>query len=126
MTQLPPDDKRWQEYLRQNSPTPPPAAADLEEQLMNEIATSPQPTLTRQLWTVPSALAAGLLMAWSGYRTLIPSPELSNSASLEAFLENNWNEVVGETPVSSASNSTQTDWMLEASAAHSVVLSAEY
>ncbi|MBD0361655.1 MAG: hypothetical protein ICV55_02530 [Coleofasciculus sp. C3-bin4] len=126
MTQLPPDDKRWQEFLRQNSPTPPPAAADLEEQLMNEIATSPQPTLTRQLWTVPSALAAGLLMVWSGYRTLIPSPELSNSASLEAFLENNWNEVVGETPVSSASNSTQTDWMLEASAAHSVVLSAEY
>jgi hypothetical protein len=98
----------------------------LEEQLMNEIATSPQPTLTRQLWTVPSALAAGLLMVWSGYRTWIPSPELSNSASLEAFLENNWNEVVGETPVSSPSNSTQTDWILEASAAHSVVLSAEY
>jgi len=126
MTQLPPDDKRWQEFLRQHRPTPPPAAADLEEQLMNQIATSPQPTLTRQLWSVPSALAAGLLMVWSGYRTLIPSPELSNSASLEAFLENNWNEVVGETPVSLASNSTQTDWTLEASAAHSVVLSAEY
>jgi hypothetical protein len=33
MTQLPPDDKQLQEFLRKHRPTPPPAADDLEEQL---------------------------------------------------------------------------------------------
>ncbi len=120
MTPLPPDDKQWQEFLRKHCPTPPPAAADLEEQLMNAIERSPQTPNSRRLWAVPSALAAGLLMAWSGYRTLIPSPALStSSASLEAFLENNWNDVVGETPapVGSPNNTIQSDWILEASAA---------
>lgn len=120
MTQLPPDDRQWQEFLRKHRPVPPPAAADLEEQLMNAIERSPQTASSRRLWAVPSALAASLLMAWSGYRTLIPSPALStNSASLEAFLENNWNDVLGETPapVGSPNNTIQSDWMLEANAA---------
>lgn len=119
MTQLPPDDKQWQEFLHEHCPKPPPAAADLEEQIMNVIEKSEEPAIRRQLWALPPALAAGLLMAWSGYRTLIPFPQPSNSASLEAFLESNWNDVVPETPApfSSPNNSTQLDWMLEASAA---------
>jgi len=83
---------------------------------MNAVEKSQSP-VSRRLWTVPPVIAAGLLMAWSGYRTLIPFPELSNSASLEAFLENNWEGVVGETSTYSQSNSTQTDWMLYAKTA---------
>lgn len=109
MTQLPPDDHQWKEFLRQHRPVPPPAAPELEDRLMQAIEKSP---INRRLWAVPPALAAGLLMAWSGYRTLIPLPPSSNPASLEAFLETNWNSVVGDTLPSSHSNSTPDDWMV--------------
>ena len=119
MTQLPPneEDRQWQEFLRQNRPTPPPASPDLEDQLMKAIEKSPQPAVSRRMWAVPPAIAAGLLMAWSGYRLLIPLPAPSNAASVEAFLEDNWNGVVGETPANLQSNSTQADWMLSATIA---------
>lgn len=118
MNQLPPDDdKQWQEFLHQNCPTPPPASPDLEEQLINAIEMSQQPANSRRLWALPPAIAAGLLMVWSSYRTLMPIPELSNSATVEAFLEDNWNGVVGETQASLQSNTTQEDWMLSANAA---------
>lgn len=109
MTQLPPDDHQWKEFLRQNCPVPPPASPELEDRLMQAIEKSP---IHRRLWAVPPALAAGLLMAWSGYRTMIPLPASSNSATLEAFLENNWNSVVGDTLPSSHSSVTPDDWMM--------------
>ena len=86
MSNLPPDDQKWQEFLRQNRPTPPPSPDELEEQLMSAIEKQDLPLHGRQLWAVPPVIAAGLLMAWSGYRTLTPSFELSNSSTkLEAF-----------------------------------------
>lgn len=133
MTQLPPDDKQWQEFLRKHRPTPPPAAANLENQLMNAICVNSKtgsqkgeqhfPNVTSRksvriwrLWAVPSVIAAGLLMALTSSRLFILSPDSSN-ASLEAFLETNWNEVVGDTSTSSSSNSVQADLILEVNAA---------
>jgi hypothetical protein len=118
MTQLPPDDKQWKEFLQQYRPAPPPTPDGFEERLMKAVDQSPHPLLSRRLWALPPALVAGLLMAWSGYRTLVPISEPSNSANVETFLEDNWNGVVGETLVSSQSNSTQTDWLLSANMAH--------
>ena len=117
MTHLPPDDRQWQEFLHKYRPTPPPPAADLEEQLMKSINKSQPPVLNQRLWALPPALAAGLLMAWSGYRLLIPLPDFSNSASLEAFLQDNWNNVVGEKPANSHSNTAQADLILLANTA---------
>lgn len=118
MTKLPPDDQRWQDFLRRNCPTPPPESDDLEEQLISEIQKQDLSLQGRRLWAVPPVIAAGLLMAWSGYRTLTPSVELSNSSTrLEAFLENNWNYVVGETSPNSPMNSTSDEWMLLANTA---------
>lgn len=118
MTQLPPsDDKPWQEFLRQHRPPPPPPAADVEERLMNAIEKAQLPVLDRRLWAVPPAIAAGLLMAWSGYRALIPLPEPASAASLETFLEDNWNGVMGEVSVSPQSNSPQVEWVVLANTA---------
>ncbi|MEW6491553.1 MAG: hypothetical protein AB1589_03245 [Cyanobacteriota bacterium] len=118
MTQIPPDDQQWQEFLRKHHPTPPPAAADLEEQLMKAVAESPQ--LDLRLWALPPALVAGLLMILSSYRFLIPIPEPSNAVSIEAFFQDNWNEVMKETPSSLPNNNNvaPTDWRLEAKVAH--------
>ncbi len=117
MTRLPPDDKQWQDFLRQHCPEPPAATADLEEQLMKAIEKSQLPQVNRRLWAIPPAIVAGLLMMWSGYRGLVFFPEPSNSASLEIFLENNWNGVVGETPPRTHSNTTEVDWVLLANTA---------
>lgn len=118
MTQLPTDNNQWQEFVRQHCSTPPPAAPDLEQQLMNAIDKTPQqPAISWRWLAVPPAIAASLLMAVSSYRILIAAPEPSSSASLEAFWESNWNQVVGETPASSQNNSLTSDWSLEVSAA---------
>jgi hypothetical protein len=117
MTQLPPDDKQWKEFLQHYCPAPPPAAANFEERLMKAVEQAPHPFLSRRLWALPPALVAGLLMTWSGYRTLVPIAEPSNSATVEAFLEDNWNGVVGTTPVSLQGNNPQADWLLSANAA---------
>lgn len=109
MTQLPPDDNQgWQEFLQQHRPLPPTEADKSEEKLFKAIGKSPQAAVSRRVWAVSPAIAAGLLMAWSSYRSLTLSPD----SRLEAFLENNWSRVVGETSPSSPSNNPEADWML--------------
>ena len=139
MTQLPPDDQQWQEFLRKHRPTPPPAADGLEEQLMKAIAqqtgdrqanlaTTAQktkfvnPHRIRRMWTGRSAIAAGLLMAMSGYHILMLSTDTASSASLDAFMENNWNEVIGDRSAS-LHNTTPLDWMLEVNTSQEAVTS---
>lgn len=127
MTQLSSDDQKLQAFLRQNRPTPPPTTSDLEEQIMQAIACTntttnkstnlaiakPQkPNRVRQLWLIPSTIAAGLLITSSSVRLLFPTPEASN-ASLESFLETNWNDVTGETANNPARNNLLNDWILE-------------
>jgi len=62
------------------------------------------------LWLIPSTIAISLLITWSSSRV----PELAN-ASLESFLETNWNDVTGDTATNPASNNLQNDWTLETS-----------
>lgn len=117
MTHIPPEEQQWQAFLRKHQPSPPPAAANLEEQLMKAVAKSPQ--IDQRLWALPPALAAGLLMILSSYRFLIPIPDLSNTVSIEAFFQDNWNEVMKDAPSSlpNNNNTVPIDWRLEAKAA---------
>lgn len=76
MSNLPNDDQRLVDFLRQNRPEIPPSSPDLEEKLFSAIASSPPPQLHhhsrnnisrfRQLWLVPPAIAASLALAWGG------------------------------------------------------------
>lgn len=119
MTQLPPDDRQWQEFLRKHRPMPPPTDADLEEQLMEAVEQSSHSGIAHSLRVWPPALVAGLLMVLGSYRLLIPAPEPANAIQVEAFLQDNWNQVVGDTPPHSHNNPVvQVDWRLEANAAH--------
>ncbi|MEO8893698.1 MAG: hypothetical protein ABI417_19600 [Coleofasciculaceae cyanobacterium] len=127
MTKLPSDDQKLQAFLRQHRPVPPPATIDLEEQLMQAIAFNSNTTvnkqtnlvcvkpqklnLVRQLWLIPSTIAACLLITSSSH-LFFTAPELAN-ASLESFLETNWNDVTGETAANPARNNLLNDWILE-------------
>jgi hypothetical protein len=84
---------------------------------MKAVEKSQHPAINRRLWAISPALAAGLLMAWSSYRVLVPVPKASNSASLEAFLENSWNDVMQEAPTTPQTSNSQSDWMLTANTA---------
>ncbi|MFB2897630.1 hypothetical protein ACE1CI_32330 [Aerosakkonemataceae cyanobacterium BLCC-F50] len=76
MSNLPNDDQRLIDFLRQNRPEVPPSPPDLEEKLFCAIASSPPPQLHhhspnhpsrfRQVWLVPPAIAASLALAWGG------------------------------------------------------------
>lgn len=114
MTQLPPDDKELKAFLHQHRPTPPPPNPELEAQLMIAITNNPhaqKPIRRQRLLAIASSLAASLLLVWSSSPFLITKPD---NASLEAFLESNWNDVTGQIATNTPSN-IQSDWMLEAS-----------
>lgn len=102
MTQPPMDDEHLVDFLRQNRPIPPSTPPDLEERIMISITasstSSSPPNVTafpyRRLWVVPSAIVAGVLIAWGSDRFFAPTrPTAAELASLETFLENNWNGI---------------------------------
>ena len=88
MSNLPNDDQRLVDFLRQNRPEIPPSSPELEDKLFQAITSSPPPHLHhhspthssryRQLWLVPPAIAASLALVWAGNywrgnNSLIPS-----------------------------------------------------
>ncbi|MDF0552742.1 hypothetical protein [Kamptonema sp. UHCC 0994] len=53
--------------------------------------------IQNRLWVFPPAIAASLLVAWSGYHTLTPTRlSATEEAHLEAFLVSNWDGAVSD------------------------------
>jgi len=97
MNKFPNDDERLVEFLRQHASDVPPASPNLEQLIMQAVASSsPEAAKRQRLWILPPVIAAGLLLVWTGYRILMPA-NLSPAqlATLNAFLESNWDGVVG-------------------------------
>ncbi len=116
MSEFPKDDKNLTGFLRKYRPDVPPAKLDFEQQLMTEIAKIPQNSPKnklfswphRGLWLLPPTIAAGLLIAWNGHRYLLsPQPSPAELASLEVFIENNWDGMVNDKPAID----TQIEWV---------------
>ena len=109
-------DEKLVSFLKQYRPNSPEAAPDFEHKVLaaidrNEAAARKRNYLgdsqfTRSQkksgifgfpkWMFPSAIAAGLLVFWSGYRVLITAPKADEAAHLEAFLVNNWEGVLND------------------------------
>lgn len=111
MTKYPNDDERLVEFLRQHRPSVPPASPNLEQQIMLGASSHMRHQGRRQLWIVPPTIVAGLLMFWTGYRILTPSSPSVDTASLETFLVNNWDGVVGDTSVAPQRDTAEADWL---------------
>lgn len=125
-------DKKLVNFLKQYRPNVPEAAPDLEQELLaaidrNDAAAREfnylgEPPFTRSSkrsgivcfpkWAFPSAIAAGLLVFWSGYRVLVPAHfHADEAAHLEEFLVNNWEGVLNDSPGENSLDRTQTDWL---------------
>lgn len=121
MTQIPPDrfrdpddsapDQALSDFLRQHRSVVPPAPNDLEDRLLAQVEALPhrhpgrfQPPLGRRAWVVPSALAASLIAGFVGYRAVqLRQPSPTEIASLETFIETNWQNTVND--------SSENDWL---------------
>lgn len=124
-------DKKLVDFLKQYRPNIPEAAPDLEQKLLAALDRDEvdRPKISnRELqfnsrqkrsrissiakWAFPPAIAAGLLVSWSGYRLLVPSPvQPDEAAHLEAFLINNWEGVANGSNGEIAGDRSQTDWL---------------
>ncbi len=109
MSQFPDDDHELVNFLRQHrSPVPPPSPA-AEDRLIAAINALPQSDTVVEfrrsrrerrstIWLIPPAIAAGLVATLIGYRALVPAkPSNADLASLEAFVESNWQSTVNNT-----------------------------
>ncbi len=90
-----PDDDGLVNFLRQHASAVPPAAPDLEQQVMAAVAASPRlPVKHQKLWLVPTAVAIAVI-AWAGHRLLMPvAPSATELAGIEAFMESSWDGVL--------------------------------
>jgi len=131
----PSSDQNLVNFLKQHRPSLPEAAPDLElkilaaiennqASLVNEIhrektrvTASPKSNDRLKIssvskWAVSSAIAAGLLVLWSGYRPFetaqLPDKE---TAQLEAFLVTNWEGVLHDSSEKNMTDRSQTDWL---------------
>jgi hypothetical protein len=99
MNQFPHNDKDLVDFVRQHRTQVPPASLDLEQQILQQVqASSVQPRHRRsQVWLVPPMIAAGLIATMISYRAYTPArPSAAELATLEAFIESNWQGTLSE------------------------------
>lgn len=107
MTEHPKNDRDLIAFIRQHRPEPPPPAPDLEQCLLQRIERPEPPTAlfarpqprSRRVWATTGAIAASVLLAWSGYRALEVSQQFAQDRQLQdeqlaTFLFENWQEVL--------------------------------
>jgi hypothetical protein len=125
-------DKKLVNFLKQYRPNVPEAAPDFEQELLaaidrndgaaRELNSRGEPPFTRSSkrsgivcfpkWAFPSAIAAGMLVFWSGYPVLVPAQfHADEAAHLEEFIVNNWEGVLNESPGENSLDRPQTDWL---------------
>jgi len=108
---FPPDDDRLVDFVRRHRPAPPPAAPELESQLMAAVEHAQhRPGRPRRRWAAP-ALAASLLLAggtWVTWRLATPRWQ---TAAVDEFVTDVWYASAygdeGRLPL----DTTEPDWL---------------
>jgi hypothetical protein len=95
----PNDDQKLVNFLKQNQPIPPPAAIDLDQQILNSVA----PRQRRPLWIVPAAIAATLVTTIFGYQAFQPTPQTAQNTDIEEFIASSWSDSMQSTQSSEPS-----------------------
>jgi hypothetical protein len=124
-------DEKLVNFLKQYRPNVPEVAPDFEQKVLAAIATHQDSskevnkfairrfaTGNKTLkvfafprWVFPSAIVAGLLIFWSGYRAFYSAQfQADDTDRLEVFLVNNWEGVLNDSHGENLSDRSQTDW----------------
>ncbi|MGK7955428.1 MAG: hypothetical protein AB4063_09230 [Crocosphaera sp.] len=120
MSQFPKDDRELISFLKQYRPLPPPADSTLEKQIYRRIAHESQHRHNRQLrWLVPSIITTSLLAIWGVYNLMKPSEyeqfvnqsEKIETAAIENFMINTWEETVNTSPWENQNQSVYYQWI---------------
>lgn len=99
----PEEDQDLVSFLRRNRPQPPPAAPELEFQILRALP----PRRRSRPWIGAGVVAAGLVGAVISYRSMYPTQD---QAAIEAFMESTWSTTVNGTP-DSANSTTNSDYL---------------
>ncbi|MBH8576206.1 hypothetical protein I8752_25085 [Nostocaceae cyanobacterium CENA369] len=102
MTKFSDDDRDLVDFLCQHRPKIPPASPDLSQQILQQVENLPiQPLPHRsRLWLVTPVIAAGLIAALFSWVLVPAKPSEAELATLQTFIESNWQGTVSEYPKS--------------------------
>jgi hypothetical protein len=124
-------DQELVSFLKRNRPNLPESAPDLELKILAAIEKNQEvktESIYRKIigsivsrnrsiipgfpqWAFPPAMVGMLIVFWSGYRLLVPVQlHADEKAHLEAFLVNNWEDVLHDSRVENMNDLSQTDW----------------
>jgi len=122
-------DEKLVNFLKQYRPNVPEDAPDFEQRVLAAIDRNDRARELNHLghprfiesskrskivglpkWAFPAAILASLLVVVSGYRILITAQfHADEAAHLEAFLVNNWEDVLNDSRMETMSDRSQTD-----------------
>ncbi|MGF1539239.1 MAG: hypothetical protein ACFCU5_02125 [Pleurocapsa sp.] len=100
MTKLPDrEQQNFVNFLRDNRPLPPDCQGNLEPKLMNSIGEQPKRHHkygSNLIWTIPGAIATGVLFTSVGlsFKTPQVTIETSELDKLDKFVVNSWNDTI--------------------------------
>ena len=113
MTKLP--DREQQNllnFLRENRPIPPNCQCNLEQKLMDSIGEQSRKNSkhgSNLIWTIPGAIATGVLFTSVGLSWKTPQVVIDTS-ELDQFLVNSWNDTIDSGDFAIL-NEQDTDWL---------------
>ncbi len=97
MTKLPDrEQQNFVNFLRDNRPLPPDCQCNLEQKLMNSIGEQPKRNHrygSNLIWTIPGAIATGVLFTSVGLSFKTPQVMIEAS-ELDQFLVNSWSDTI--------------------------------
>lgn len=125
----PNSDEKLVNFLKQYRPNLSEAAPDLEVKLLAAIDRNEEGSKKQDYWgkvrsivstnrfipsfrqwNLPPTIVAMLIVFWSGYRLIVPGQfNPDEGAHLEAFLVNNWEDVLHDSRIENMSEMSQTD-----------------
>ncbi len=120
MSQFPKDDRELISFLQQYRPSPPPENSALEKQIYLRISHESQHHKTHQLrWLIPSLITASLLAVWGVYNLMKPSEyeqfvqesQTIETAEIEDFMINAWEETMNTSPWENSNQSIYYQWI---------------
>ena len=111
-----PDDDHLVDFLRRHRPEPPPAAPQLEAQIMADLESlTPLPTpVPQRRWAMPAMAAALVLgmVSWVAWRSTVPGFQTASESEVEEFVTATWYGSAYGDELRLPLDTTQPDWLV--------------